>query len=138
MVLSLVVSRGRALFTSGWRHHFRLSRDVDRSHRAIAPSIARSIAGPCCPSLTCLLFQHGESFSWPLPKPARLCKVSAFRRVGIQAIKSLQKKKWKGAMEEKRGTLEATAESTAVSVGRSGKIRQKRAVSETKSEDRCH
>ena len=95
MVLSLVVSRGRALFTSGWRHHFRLSRDVDRSHRAIAPSIARSIAGPCCPSLTCLLFQHGESFSWPLPKPARLCKVSAFRRVGIQAIKSLQKKNGK-------------------------------------------
>ena len=41
-------------------------------------------------------------------------------------------------MEEKRGTLEATAESTAVSVGRSGKIRQKRAVSETKSEERCH
>ena len=41
-------------------------------------------------------------------------------------------------MEEKRGTLEATAESTAVSVGRSGKIRQKRAVSEAKSEERCH
>ena len=41
-------------------------------------------------------------------------------------------------MEEKRGTLEATAESTAVSVGRSGKIRQKRAVSETKSEERYH
>ena len=41
-------------------------------------------------------------------------------------------------MEEKRGTLEAIAESTAVSVGRSGKIRQKSAVSETKSEERCH
>ena len=52
--------------------------------------------------------------------------------------KEFAKKKWKGAMEEKRGTLEATAESTAVSVGRSGKIRQKRAVSETKSEERCH
>ena len=83
-----IASRGRALFTSGWRHHFRLSRDVDRSHQAIAPSIA----GPCRPSLTCLLFQHWECFSWPLPKPARLCKVSAFRRVGIRAIKSLQKK----------------------------------------------
>ena len=47
-------------------------------------------------------------------------------------------KKWKGAMEEKRGTLEATPETTAVSVGRSGKIRQKRAVSETKSEERSH
>ena len=52
--------------------------------------------------------------------------------------KEFAKKKWKGAMEEKRGTLEATAESAAVSVGRSGKIRQKRAVSETKSEERCH
>ena len=31
-------------------------------------------------------------------------------------------------MEEKLGTLEATAKSTAVGVGRSGKIRQKRAV----------
>ena len=52
--------------------------------------------------------------------------------------KEFAKKKWKGTMEEKRGTLEATAESTAVSVGRSGKIRQERAVSETKSEERCH
>ena len=64
-------------------------------HRAIAPSIARSIAGPCRRSLTCLLFQHWESFSWPLPKPAPLCKVSAFRRVGIRAIKSLQKENGK-------------------------------------------
>ena len=90
---------GQAWFISGWRHHFRLSRDVERSRRATC--IAPSIAGPCRPSLTCLLFPHWESFSWSLPKPARLCKVSAFRRVGIQAIKSCQKK-WKGAMEEKK------------------------------------
>ena len=87
---------GRAWFISSWRHHFRLSRDVERSRRATC--IARSIAGPCRPSLTCLLFPHWESFSWSLPKPACLCKVSAFRRVGIQAIKNWQKngkEQWK-------------------------------------------
>ena len=59
-----VASRGRALFPSGWRHHLRLSRDVDRSHRAIAPSIA----GPCRPSLTCLLFQtiNGSTITFDL------------------------------------------------------------------------
>ena len=46
-----VASRGRALFTSGWRHHFRLSRDVDRSHRAIAPAVARPVNRWALPSV---------------------------------------------------------------------------------------
>ena len=46
------------------------------------------------------VLQHWESFSWSLPKPARLCKVSVFRRVRIQAIKSLQKKKKKNGNEQ--------------------------------------
>ena len=53
-------------------------------------SIDRAVDRWALPSSTCLLFQYWESFSWSLLKPARpLCKVSALRRVGLQAIKSL-------------------------------------------------
>ena len=75
----------------------------------IAPSY-RPVDRLALPSSTCLYFQHWESFSWSLLKPARLSKVSAFRRVGIQAINiNFCNKKWKGAKEEKLVTLEATA-----------------------------
>ena len=44
VALSLALGvAGRVWFISSWRHHIRLSRDVDRSRPAIAPPIA----GPC-------------------------------------------------------------------------------------------
>ena len=71
-------------------------RMIAPSYRPVDCSIAQSKTA--LPSSTCLYFQHWESFSSSLLKPARLSKVSAFRRVGIQAINILQKK-----MESSKG-----------------------------------